>query len=295
MVRMLAGMVVRAALLWGAVALVAFLVLRLEPVQRAVGEQLLAALDREIQGSVEVDEILDVSPGQLHVRGFRVYDSDPERTLVLSIDDARVTPDLSALLDGTIGFSTGSARGARVLLEEGDEGLRLEHAFDGPGPDTGGGGGARIDLRAIFARDVDLVLAIEGAPRTRCRIDTGRVAISTLSGDAIVRFRTGEAECEIAEPSMSVGLAAARGDFDGDARERLTLRADARVDGAPLPFELRLLQVSEDGFETHLRLDTSDANFVGHLAAIGLTALQLASPGLHVHAPTELDPPEPAK
>jgi hypothetical protein len=292
--RRLARIAVFAAAITTVLALAVAVALRTSAAQRAIGERVRTALDDEIQGTVEIDEYVEVGPAELRVRGLRVLDE--RGTAVLHIDEAVLAPDLGALFDRRIAFRSAQATRATVLLTREDhDQLQFERAFHSAHPDDDDGGGFRIDLRAIHVRDLRIELGIGEDVRGGCDIETGRVSVSTLSEAPVIRFATGVARCEMSQPEVALDLAAARGVFDGDATDRLVLVADGRVGGAPLPFELTLLDGGGGDLRPHLRVDLEEAGIEGRVMVIGLTLMQLGSPELRVVAPARVVPPDPAK
>jgi hypothetical protein len=260
------------------VALALVVALRLERVQRAIGEAIVAALDDEVEGTIEVDEYVTIALSEVHVRGFRVRDSDG--AIVLSVDDVTMVPDLRAILDRRVSCSSARASGGTLVFAQRAGGpLHLDHAFRStpspPGPEAPGEG-FLVDLREIAFEGLRVELAAASAPGAVFEIESGMVSVATdARGVPSVRFRMADGLGRLAEPAISVGIASASGVFDGAAEERAVVTADARLDGNPVPIRMTLRDPGDDQLVIHVRADPSRGGIVGRFVLIALTAMSI--------------------
>lgn len=273
-------------------ALAVFGALQLGSVQRAIGAEIVAALDGEVRGTIEVREFVTVGLGEVHVRGFRVLDDDG--TLVLSLDDVTMVPDLGAIFDRRIGISSAQATGGVFAFgQHGDGPLHLDHAFRSmpPAPGAERGEGFMVDLRDIAFTDLRVDMAVDSAPRSVFTVASGSISVSTdARGVPSVEFTIADARGELADTVLSFGIATAHGVFDGDAVERAVITADTRIDGNSVPMRMVLRDPGDGNLRIRLLVDPSRGGILGRIAVLGLTAMSIGADAFRV----DIDEPAPS-
>ncbi len=127
-------------------ALSAVALLAAVPVARtAIASAVVRVVDDAVAGSVKLERIEVLARGGIELRGLEVF--DPDGHLVLAVERARLSADVTALRARTIGIEVELEAPSVLLEEEADGGTSLARAFAParPSPEPGagrGGGGA---------------------------------------------------------------------------------------------------------------------------------------------------------
>lgn len=246
--------------------------------RRALADLLERWIDREIQGSIVIGAIDEVSADRVRVRDVLVR--SPAGRPALRLDRATLDPAPRRLLsESAIALESARVEGARLWMIEDRDGLRLEQAFESPSS-GGGDGGLRIDLRAIVFQGLASEWRIGSSPPFTIEEASGILRVRTDSrGEVTLRFDRieGLARFDLPIVDPTVGVRAASGRVRAGARRVAAFDIELDVAGEPLEVALDLVE-SEGEIAVYAETGT-DRPGLAWLALLGVDRVAEIAPG----------------
>jgi hypothetical protein len=132
-----------------------------DKIRQLLTEQVSQAID----GSMRVEELVELSFSHARVRGLTF--ADPRGVSVVTVEEARVHLVLASLLDGTVHFDHATANGVTLLVTRGVENsTSLADAFAATGSterDRAAGKGVRFRMDRVLVEDAAVTVRM-GSP-----------------------------------------------------------------------------------------------------------------------------------
>lgn len=249
--------------------------------RRAFADALERLVDGEIQGSLRIGSIDELSADRIVARDVLV--SSAEGRPALRLDHVELDPAPSRLFgERTIAVERARIRGARLWMIEDRDGLRLEVAFDSEAPPSPRGGPPTtfIDLDGIVFSGLESEWRLGGGPPFTIGDASGLLRVRTDErGDVVARFDRieGLARFDLPLVDVTAGVRTASGRVHAGYRRVGAFDIELDVAGSPLHVALDLLDGGPRGIEVRAETGT-DGPSVAWLAILGLDLV------------TELDP-----
>jgi hypothetical protein len=195
----------------------------------------------EIRGSVVAGTLDEMSLGG--VVGHHIRFLDESGALVLEADEAELAVDWGQLILGHFVSPHGRVHGGRVILQTNASGtLLIDRAFESPDPGPSGQpiGADLVRLEALAVSDIDVRIAIHGAPEMRVQ-HAAAIVLLRAPDHAGARVRADRIDAGLhLDAPIGIDMTIEDGTltFDGDARRRAVIRLPATMNGQAMAVDL---------------------------------------------------------
>ena len=260
----------------------------------AIARRIERSVSDGIRGSLTIGRIESLGLDGISASDIRFLDESG--ALVIGADHAELALDWAELFTGRFISRHGRIRGARVVLETlPTGGLSLSRAFaprhPTPTPEGEPTGSDTVRLEGLVVSDVELLIALDGAPEIHVEHVSAILVIRTPenAGTRVRGDRIAGAAHVAAPIPVDLRIAGGTLSFDGGSRRRAAVEVPATVNGAAIAVSVLVRDEPRAGVRVEVHLVPADAGASLVSAPLLAQALlaEVASPRLDV----TIDPP----
>ncbi len=210
-----------------------------------------------IRGSVVVGSLDEISFDGVVGHDIRFLDESGE--LVLEADEAELAVDWGELLTGHFVSPHGRVHGGRVILQTIASGrLLIDRAFESPDPGPAGQpvGDDIVRLEALAVSDIDVRIAIHGAPEMRVE-HAAAIVLLRAPDHAGARLRVDRIDAGLhLDAPAGIEMASEDGTLtlDGDARRRAVIALPATLNGESMEVDIEVDADTQDDMHVDVHL-----------------------------------------
>lgn len=244
------------------------------------------AISRQMAGTLQVDEIVEIDLPRVKGRGVKIL--APDGKPAIEVAEADIELDLSTLLMGDFAWKRADITNGTVRVTEDARGKNnMEETFRAPTSSSGkrreneaGGGSGEVDLRTMATSDMALIIGGAGLPALRL-VDLHGIMRVQVTADSDVELRFDEYRGTFANglPNGVLQFHNVKGHVQTGKKRLLHFTGEGRFQGEEVSFELDIVSQPKTRIEIDALFPKLSA---ASLSTLGLEAWSKLTPALEV-------------